>query len=67
MKWLSILALVLTRFFQQLDRDRAQAKRIRQEDRRNGIKKNPDHYHRKLFGRDAGRVSIDTDPDKSNQ
>ncbi|CAK2049088.1 conserved hypothetical protein [Vibrio crassostreae] len=62
--WLTVVPVLVTRFFNELDRHRAEAKRIRREDRLNEIKEDPTASHADRFGPSAGRVSIN--PDDSN-
>ena len=62
--WLTLVSVLVTRFFAELDRHRAEAKRIRREDRLNEIKEDPTASHADRFGPSAGRVSIN--PDDSN-
>lgn len=64
MNWLNLAAAAVARFFQELDRHRAEAKRIRREDRFNAIKDDPSSSHADRFGASSGRVSVnphDTD------
>ncbi|OCH31825.1 hypothetical protein A6E13_16520 [Aliivibrio fischeri] len=59
--WVTVIPLVIKRFFAELDRHRAEAKQIRREDRLNGIKKDPQSSHAEYFGHSVGRVSITRD------
>lgn len=56
--WLTVVPVLVTRFFNELDRHRAEAKRIRREDRLNEIKEDPDAINSDRFGPSSGRVSI---------
>ena len=56
--WLSVVGLILSRLFKELDRHRAEVQRVEQEDEANAIKADPHRAHTKRFGPSAGRVSI---------
>ena len=58
MSWGKVVWLAVVRFFGELDRRRAEAKRMKREGRLNEIKDDPNRSHAERFGDSAGRVSI---------
>jgi|APCry4251928276_1046603.scaffolds.fasta_scaffold204749_2 hypothetical protein len=64
MGWLKALAQILSLFFAELEKHRAEAKQIRREDRRASIEETPTNANAELFGASAGRVRIDDDVTK---
>lgn len=62
--WLTVIPALVKRLLNELDRHRAEAKRMRREDRLNEIKEDPTANHADRFGPSAGRVSIN--PNDSN-
>ncbi|MCG6216262.1 hypothetical protein [Vibrio furnissii] len=63
MATIKLWLLALGRFFYELDLYRAEAKKMRREDRFNEIKEDPNAVAAERFGPAAGRVHIDTKPD----
>lgn len=63
--WLSLVPVMLERFFYELDRHRAKLKKKDREGRQNEIKEDPTNSHADRFGPSDGRVSINDDDGQS--
>ncbi len=60
MAWLNAIILVIQLAWAEIERNRAQAKQMRRQDRRGAISEQPTKANTDLFGPSAGLVRLDT-------